>query len=103
MQLPTAVVPIVERSRDGRVVVLTGAGTSAESNIPTFRGPEGYWTVGAQEYHPQEMATVAAFRAMPDEVGVGTCIASGFVAAQYRIVPTTPSCSWRRPSVTAST
>jgi len=51
-----------------RVLVLTGAGVSAESGIPTFRGKEGYWTVGAREYHPQEMATQAAFRHMPDEV-----------------------------------
>lgn len=52
----------------GSVVVLTGAGVSAESGIPTFRGPEGFWTVGSTVYHPQEMATRAAFRSMPDEV-----------------------------------
>jgi NAD-dependent deacetylase len=63
----------------GSVVVLTGAGVSAESGIPTFRGPEGYWTVGSRVYHPQELATQAAFRAMPDEVWrwylyrLGTC------------------------------
>lgn len=51
-----------------RVVITTGAGISAESGIPTFRGAEGYWTVGAREYHPQEMATQAAFRQMPREV-----------------------------------
>lgn len=51
-----------------RVVITTGAGISAESGIPTFRGQEGYWTVGAREYHPQEMATQAAFREMPREV-----------------------------------
>ena len=50
------------------VTVLTGAGISAESGIPTFRGPDGYWTVGAREYHPQEMATYAMFRQHPDEV-----------------------------------
>jgi len=50
------------------VVVLTGAGVSAESGIPTFRGPEGYWSVGSEVYHPQEMATHAAFRRMPREV-----------------------------------
>jgi NAD-dependent deacetylase len=52
----------------GHLVVLTGAGISAESGIPTFRGREGYWTVGSREYHPMELATAAAFAAMPQEV-----------------------------------
>jgi NAD-dependent deacetylase len=59
---------LLARGRDGRVVVLTGAGISVESGIPTFRGPEGYWTVGSTEYHPQELATAQAFRVMPREV-----------------------------------
>ncbi len=50
------------------MVVLTGAGISAESGIPTFRGEEGYWTVGSAHYHPMEMATHAAFERMPEEV-----------------------------------
>ncbi len=54
--------------KDGLVTVLTGAGISAESGIPTFRGPEGYWTVGSQVYHPQEMATFQMFRRRPDDV-----------------------------------
>jgi NAD-dependent deacetylase len=52
----------------GRVTVLTGAGISAESGIPTFRGPEGYWTIGAKEYHPQDMATYYMFSKNPWEV-----------------------------------
>lgn len=52
-------------ARPGPVIVLTGAGVSAESGIPTFRGKEGYWTIGAREYHPQELATRAAFDDMP--------------------------------------
>ena len=52
----------------GRITVMTGAGISAESGIPTFRGPEGYWTVGSKEYHPQEMATYAMFRQHPEAV-----------------------------------
>jgi len=52
----------------GRITVLTGAGISAESGIPTFRGPEGYWTVGSQVYQPQEMATFWMFTHQPDEV-----------------------------------
>lgn len=43
------------------VAVLTGAGVSAESGIPTFRGPGGLW----QQYKPEELATPAAFRRDP--------------------------------------
>ena len=50
----------IARSKES-ITVLTGAGISAESGIPTFRGPEGYWTVGSKEYHPQEMATLEMF------------------------------------------
>jgi NAD-dependent deacetylase len=52
----------------GTLLVLTGAGISAESGVPTFRGPEGYWTVGSHNYHPQELATAAAFARMPRDV-----------------------------------
>jgi NAD-dependent deacetylase len=54
--------------KEGLVIVLTGAGISAESSIPTFRGPEGYWTIGSRNYHPQELATAEAFSRMPAEV-----------------------------------
>ncbi len=50
------------------ITMLTGAGISAESGIPTFRGPEGYWTVGSDAYHPQEMATNRMFAQLPLEV-----------------------------------
>ena len=56
------------RDGDGKLVFLAGAGISAESGIPTFRGKEGYWRVGSKNYHPQELATRAAFMRMPDEV-----------------------------------
>src|SRR5580704_18792610 len=52
----------------GKVAFLTGAGISAESGIPTFRGPEGYWRVGSQNHHPQELARAEAFERMPDEI-----------------------------------
>jgi NAD-dependent deacetylase len=44
-----------------RVVVLTGAGISAESGVPTFRGPEGLW----KSYRPEELATPGAFARDP--------------------------------------
>ncbi len=56
------------RAARGAVVALTGAGISAESGIPTFRGEEGIWVVGSRHHVPQEMATRAMFDARPDEV-----------------------------------
>jgi NAD-dependent deacetylase len=44
-----------------RVVVLTGAGVSAESGIPTFRGPGGLW----KEHRAQDLATPDAFARDP--------------------------------------
>ena len=61
-----------------RPLFLTGAGISAESGIPTFRGPEGMWTVGSRHYHPMEMATRAAFERMPDEVWAWYLYRRGF-------------------------
>ncbi len=44
-----------------RVAVLTGAGVSAESGVPTFRGPEGLW----RQFRPEELATPEAFERDP--------------------------------------
>lgn len=55
-------------SREGPLVFLTGAGISAESGIPTFRGADGYWTVGSKNYRAEELATYEAFTRMPEEV-----------------------------------
>lgn len=52
----------------GSFLFLTGAGISAESGIPTFRGQEGYWTIGSQNYHPQEMATHRMWTRQPEEI-----------------------------------
>ncbi len=48
-----------------RVAVLTGAGMSAESGVPTFRDAQtGLWS----RFNPQDLATEAAFRAHPQRV-----------------------------------
>lgn len=52
--------------RRGLVLVLTGAGISAESGLPTFRGPDGMWTPGSPNQRPEELATRAAFTRQPD-------------------------------------
>ena len=54
--------------RSQNLVVLTGAGISAESGIPTFRGADGFWTVGSKHYQPQELATWEKYNEMPAEL-----------------------------------
>jgi NAD-dependent deacetylase len=44
-----------------RIVVLTGAGISAESGVPTFRGPDGLW----EGHRLEEVATPEAFELDP--------------------------------------
>jgi NAD-dependent deacetylase len=46
------------------VAVLTGAGISAESGVPTFRGAAGLW----REYKPEDLATPEAFARDPELV-----------------------------------
>ncbi len=52
-------VDILRHSRN--CAILTGAGISAESNVPTFRGKEGLWG----KFKPEELATMEAFVANP--------------------------------------
>ena len=47
-----------------RIVVLTGAGVSAESGVPTFRGAGGLW----KSRRPEELATPGAFARDPQLV-----------------------------------
>ena len=47
-----------------RIFVLTGAGVSAESGIPTFRGKDGYW----RNVDPTKLATPEAFARDPELV-----------------------------------
>ncbi|NLH51038.1 MAG: NAD-dependent deacylase [Myxococcales bacterium] len=47
-----------------KIVVLSGAGLSAESGIPTFRGADGLW----QKYNIFEIATPEAFERDPEMV-----------------------------------
>ncbi|CAB3257840.1 unnamed protein product [Arctia plantaginis] len=47
-----------------QVVILSGAGISAESGIPTFRGAGGLW----RKYQASSLATPGAFRSSPSLV-----------------------------------
>ncbi len=63
ISIPEALVEALRAAE--HVVVLTGAGISAESGVPTFREAQtGLWA----QYKPEELATVAAFERDPARV-----------------------------------
>ena len=53
---------LIEKMKNAqRIAVLTGAGISAESGVPTFRGEHGLW----KKFRPEELANVNAFLSNP--------------------------------------
>ncbi len=62
LDLPDDFVKVLKSAT--RVAVLTGAGISAESGVPTFRGEEGLW----KKFRAEELATVEAFITNPELV-----------------------------------
>jgi len=60
---PSNLARLAERLRTARrISVLTGAGISAASGVPTFRGEGGLW----RNHRPEELATPAAFARNPE-------------------------------------
>jgi len=51
-------------ARARRLTIMTGAGVSAASGVPTFRGPQGLW----REYRAEDLATPEAFARDPQVV-----------------------------------
>jgi NAD-dependent deacetylase len=60
--IPAPIVFALRRAR--RVTVITGAGMSAESGVPTFRGAAGLW----RSFRPEDLATPQAFSRDPATV-----------------------------------
>ncbi len=61
-EIPDRLVEIMKRS--SKIAALTGAGISAESGIPTFRGAGGLW----EGYPVEKVATVEGFYENPELV-----------------------------------
>jgi NAD-dependent deacetylase len=64
-------------ARAARVTVLTGAGVSAASGVPTFRGAGGLW----RRYRAEDLATAEAFARNPSLVWEWYAWRRGLVAA----------------------
>ncbi|HHM24324.1 MAG TPA: NAD-dependent deacylase [Bacteroidetes bacterium] len=62
MEIPDRLIKKLLEARS--VAVLTGAGISAESGVPTFRGEDGLW----KKFRPEELANFNAFIRNPDLV-----------------------------------
>lgn len=62
MKLPDSILDDLFSAKN--VVALTGAGISAESGVPTFRGSDGLWT----KLKPEELADFGAFLRNPELV-----------------------------------
>ncbi|WP_028298085.1 SIR2 family NAD-dependent protein deacylase [Olivibacter sitiensis] len=54
----------MQTGRSKKIVVLTGAGISAESGLQTFRGADGLW----EGYHVEDVATPGAWQRNPELV-----------------------------------
>jgi NAD-dependent deacetylase len=59
----------IRRAVNARVLIITGAGISADSGIPTYRGKSGYW----RHHNPLELATRVAFETNPQLVWEWYC------------------------------
>src|SRR5712691_63033 len=61
MEALEAAIAAIRKQKPKRIVVLTGAGVSADSGIPTFRDEAGLW----RNYRPEDLATPEAFARNP--------------------------------------
>ncbi len=61
MEALKSAIAAIRNRRPETVVVLTGAGVSADSGIPTFRGESGLW----RNYRAEDLATPEAFARNP--------------------------------------
>ena len=61
MELLKAAIEAIRKAKPRKIVVLTGAGVSADSGIPTFRGEGGLW----RNFRAEDLATPEAFARNP--------------------------------------
>lgn len=67
-QLTEIIKQVYNKKNRNLFTFLTGAGISAESGIPTYRGIDGIWVKGTKFHKPEEFGTFAYFKENPEEV-----------------------------------
>lgn len=67
-QLEQLIKEVYQKKNRNLFTFLTGAGISADSGIPTYRGTDGIWVKGTKFHKPEEFGTFEYFKENPEEV-----------------------------------
>lgn len=67
-QLDEIIKQVYTKNNKNLFTFLTGAGISADSGIPTYRGTDGIWVKGTKFHKPEEFGTFKYFKENPEEV-----------------------------------
>lgn len=67
-QLAKIIKEVYSKKNRNLFTFLTGAGISADSGIPTYRGVDGIWVKGTKFHKPEEFGTFKYFKENPEEV-----------------------------------
>lgn len=67
-ELRNIIQEVLVKKKKNQFTFLTGAGLSAESGIPTYRGSGGIWVKGTKYHKPQEFGTRKYFKQNQKEV-----------------------------------
>jgi NAD-dependent deacetylase len=68
LELKELIQATLRKDRKNLITFLTGAGISADSGIPTYRGSDGIWVKGTKYHKPEEFGTFKYFMNNPEEV-----------------------------------
>ena len=60
-ELKNIIEEVIKKEKKNHFTFLTGAGLSAASGIPTYRGSNGIWVKGSDIHKPEEFGTFKYF------------------------------------------